>query len=372
MPSIDRLQWERNSGKSLQAEGCGSISFLPSTDNAARGLPSVTMLVFDEAGFPSNFPELYGAGTASQEMVPASERKTIICTTIPPDGVANPVWEMFANTNQLDRDPFKALSIARCGGTNCGVPGVVFWTDINGWAKIAISHTAHPIYGSDPNFVQSVCLRRKIPTAIAQREHNLGIEQANDLLFSAEAIAIGGTGAWQNPVVGRKYFAMIDPNFGGSDNFVLLMFDITRPVAELVAEYCEADRTTMYSCEQVFDLVDRYNPIALAIESNAGGKVVWEVIQKERPALNTLLTLTTHTSKIVNTDRVALELERGTFNYPPDWPGCLEMSSFSAQKRQAVAGKKDDRVMALAAGFAHMKNVRRLILPNVQRGKARF
>jgi phage terminase large subunit-like protein len=164
---------------------------------------------------------------------------------------------------------------------------------------------------------------------------------------------------------------MIDPNFGGSDNYAGLVFDITNPVTSLVAEYAESDRTTEYSRGRVLALADQYRVLALAIESNSGGKIIWENIQRDRPDLNALLTLTTANSKILNTDRVALALEQGEFIYPPDWKGMAEMRGFSARTREAVAGQKDDRIMALAAGFAHLQDVKRTTIGNIGIGRVR-
>ncbi len=368
MPTTTNFEWEKNSGAAIKIVDGGSFSLLPSTDNAARGLPSVAELYFDEAGFPANFAELYGAGTAAQEMVPIEFRKTIICTTIPPDGSANAVWRMFAQDN--DRSALDALKEARGGGGS--VPGLVWWTDRNGWAKVIISHTAHPIYSQAKNYIDDVCERRKIPRAIAEREHNLGIEQASSSLFHDMAIDASQTSTWQGHKLGRKYFAMIDPNFGGSDNFVMLVFDITETRNQLVAEYAESDRSIEYSVGHCLKVLEFYRIKLLAIESNSGGKIVHERLIEHRPDIETLLTLTTHASKKNNTDRIALALEQGEIGYPEGWAGMGEMSAFSATEREATVGEKDDRVMAMAAGWAHMATAKERLISIIQPGRVRY
>lgn len=370
MPTISQLEWEKNSGKALKPVGGGSILFLPSTDNAARGLPSVTELVFDEAGFPRNFTELYGAGTAAQEMVPQEIRKTIICTTIPEDGEANAVWGMFAADN--DRSALEALRQARVGDSNCNIPGMVWWTDANGWAKVVIGHKVHPKYGKDPSYIDSVIERRKIPRAIAEREHNLGIEQAGSSLFNSKAIEQAGIGSWSDYVAGRKYMATVDPNFGGHDRFVCLILDITEPSqTSIVAEYALSDKSVEYSESKTLELCDRYRVVACAIESNSGGKIVIENLARRKPSLELRLTNTTHQSKITNTDRVALAVEQLQLIYPKDWQGIPEMRSFSARSREAIAGEYDDRVMALAAGFAHLEELRNIRIGELKKGAVR-
>lgn len=371
MPMIEGLAWDKNSGKALEATGCGKLIFLPSTANALRGLPSVTEIVFDESGFIPGMEELYSAGTAAQEMVEDDVKKTILCSTIPPEGTAHPFWAMFASNNSTSA--LGALKQAREQGTNCDIPGMVWWTDDEGWAKVIISSSAHPKYGqmSPEDYIQGVMDRRKIPRVIALREHALGIEQAGSGLFNDTAIEAQGVGAWGGPVPGRRYMAMVDPNFGGSDNFVALILDITDPTAQLVAEYAEADKSTEYSEGKTLELCDKYGVMAIAIESNSGGKIVVEDIQRKRPNLNVLLTLTSRSSKKTNTDRVALAVEQGQLIYPPDWQGKQEMRSFSAKDREASAGEKDDRVMALAAGFAHIDEVREIRGAEIGVGKVR-
>lgn len=368
MPTVRNFEWEKNSGTAIKLVDGGSFSLLPSTDNAARGLPSVAELYFDEAGFPANFAELYGAGTAAQEMVPEEFRKTVICTTIPPDGTSNAVWRMFASDN--DDSALDSLKQAREGGGE--VPGLVWWTDRNGWAKVVISHKAHPKYGSQEHYIDGVMERRKIPRSIAEREHNLGIEQASSSLFSEEAITNSQTSTWQGHKLGHHYFAMIDPNFGGSDNFVMLIFDITDDCNQLVAEYAECDRSIEYSVGKCVELVHFYQIKLLAIESNSGGKIVHERLIEKEPGIETVLTLTTRASKKTNTDRVALALEQREIGYPADWAGMAELRAFSALEREATAGEKDDRVMAMAAGWAHMEYAKERITPLILPGKIRY
>jgi phage terminase large subunit-like protein len=164
---------------------------------------------------------------------------------------------------------------------------------------------------------------------------------------------------------------MVDPNFGGSDNFVALIIDITDPIASIVAEYAEADKSDEYSEDKSIALFDNYNVLAVAVESNSGGKIVLENFCRKRPAMKFLLTLTSHTSKRPNTDRIAFAVEQGILIYPTNWEGKKEMRSFSAQHREAVSGEKDDRIMALAAGFAHIDEVRKMKSASVGWGKVR-
>lgn len=359
MASALGIEWERASGKKLKPVGCGEGQYLPSTDNAARSLPSITEFNIDEAGFIENFAELYGAGTSAQEMVPAEHRKTILNTTVPPEGTLSEFWGMFDDANGKI-DATEMIHLARYGGSNCGIPGMVWWTDKNGWAKVILGHKVQAKYNY-PEYLEDVCKRRKIPMAIAQREHNLGIESAEGSLFNSDAIKKQAIGAWAEPVAGHHYIAMTDPNFGGSDNWATLVFDVTALPYSLVAEFIESDRTTEYCRGKAIELSDKYSVIFHAVESNSGGKVVVENMINDRPNLDVRLTLTSNVSKRVNTDRIALAHEQGDFIYPPNWEGMIEFKRFSLRLREATGSSKDDRVMALAAGWAWIEELENLI-----------
>ena len=346
------ITWERDADTKRKVERGGEVHFLPSTENAVRALPSVVELVYDEAGFLPKFSELYGAGTSAQEMVGPADRKTILNTTVPPEGTLSEFWGMFDSDNPPEHDAVSMVAIARDAGSNCDIPGMVWWTDTNGWAKVVLSHKAHPKYGSNPNYLQEVQERRKIPWSIVLREHNLGIETAQGGLFDSSAINKQATGAWSEPIPGHLYLGCTDPNFGGSDNYVTQIWDVTDYPRSLVAEYAEADRSTEYSKDQSLTLFDRYGCQLVAVESNSGGKVVAENYIKARPKLRVEVTLTTNASKRVNTDRIAFALEQSEIIYPKKWQGIAEMRRFSAKDRQATGGEKDDRIMAWAAGWA--------------------
>lgn len=355
MPSGLGLEWSSASKKQLKPKGCGEALFLPSTDNAARGLPSVTLFCIDEAGYIDNFTELYGVGSAAQEMVPEKHRKTILNTTVPIEGELSEFWQMFDSDNG-DVSALEQIKLARETGSNCGIPGMVWWTDKNGWAKVILSHKVQPKY-RHANYLNDVKQRRKIPESIVQREHNLGIETALGSLFSSDAIKEYAIGEWLPPWPSSKYLVCIDPNFGGSDNFVTLVWDVTSLPYKLVAEYAESERSTDYSIGKTVELIKSYKTVLIGIESNSGGKVIAEKLMELCPSHNIQVTITTNASKRVNTDRIALALEQGEVIYPADWKGVNEMKRFSQAKREATGGEKDDRVMAWAAGWAWLSEI---------------
>jgi hypothetical protein len=204
-----------------------------------------------------------------------------------------------------------------------------------------------------------------------RQEHDLGIESASGSLFSEASIEASQNGSWQGMRLGRDYFAMIDPNFGGSDNFVMLVFDVTEDCNILVCEYAESDRSIEYSIGKCCEILQLYRIKMAAIESNSGGKIVYEDLLRKRPDIEWLLTLTTNASKKINTDRIALALEQREIAYAPGWQGMTEMRAYSAAEREGK-GEKDDRVMALAAGWAHLEYAKQNCTSLVQAGTIRY
>lgn len=395
MASKLSVKWARDSRQEKVVAFGGTGYFPPTTPKSARGLPSVIEMYFDEAGFQEKFSEIFSVGTGAQEAVEPEHKKTVLCTTVPEDGVLSEFWRMFATGNDACRhtteeskqpnnftpawelpnddepfgeseiesgaseavDPLEAIQLARSGSSNCGVPGLVWWTDSSGAAKVIISHKAHPIYSKKKNYLEDVVKRRKIPMATAKREHDLGIESAEGFLFEPSVVDANERGAWCEWKPDRHYVAAIDPNFGGekdSDQFVCLILDVTAYPYRVVAEYAESDRTITYSTKKAIGLIEEYHCPFLGIEVNSGGKAIAEKIYEVKPSLYIGLTTTSKFSKVINTDRVAYEMEEGNLIYPVGWKGKDELLKFHKQTREAVEGN-DDRVMALAAIYAHIE-----------------
>lgn len=177
--NIEEFKWAIASLSIRSPEGGGELNFRPSTDTASRGLASVHHLFFDEAGFVPNISEMYAASSPSQEMVGEAAR-TYIVSTIPPAGKDCWFWNQFESGNPEDLDGEQLLAIARSGGhlnrTKAElpkIPGLVAIEDSSGWCKLIIGHKAHPIYGSDPNYVETQRVKKKLTLEQAHREHNL-------------------------------------------------------------------------------------------------------------------------------------------------------------------------------------------------------
>jgi hypothetical protein len=176
-------------------------------------------------------------------------------------------------------------------------------------------------------------------------------------LFNADTINRFATGRWEEPVEGGLYVMGIDPAFGtGGDYFVAQVWRVDNLPYRLVAEWRDNTLSIVASQARVVDLIRRYSPAVVAIETNSGGAVLREQLIMALPDVRVEGVVHTHASKRINTDRLAYMLQRHMLQYPRDWHGINEMRQFGLEPRQAMSGH-DDCVMAAAVAFAWLTNV---------------
>lgn len=341
---IKNFQFATDNVKDLEVRNGGRVLFLPSTDNAIRSLESVSDLLFDESAFVDNAEEIYSSAVPAQEMVGADARTAII-STMSQSGRLSWFWGMFASNN----GNYDAERI--CARVREGLDEPFqFWVDETGWAKVILHWRSHPIYSQIPDYLTRIKEDKKLTEDKVQREYNLGIPMSGSSLFNPEMIETFAIGTWLAPRPKRSYLVGIDPNFGGSDFFCALVFDITEKPYQLVSQYRDNGHSNTYHREKLLALLDWYQPEVTAVESNSGGMVILENLVRDRPTMRFEKVNTSSVSKRVNTDRLAIALEAGDIIYPPDWEGIGEMRNFSTKDRKAVAGH-DDCIMAWAAAW---------------------
>lgn len=364
MPQFHGLEWQYESGQRLKAVGGGDLFFYPSTQNAARSLSSVTDELFDEAGFIPKFDSLYSSATPAQKMAGDKAGRYLV-STMPEIGTLSPWWQIFASDCPGDIDLEQKIAHVREGRGEYGA-GIDWWIDNAGWCKVLVHWRSHPIYCDIPEYLSKIKTEEKISDEQLYREYDLRIPKNSGSLFNMECVQRQAVGEWRSPEKGRKYFVGIDPNFGGADYYVALVFDITTYPYQLVHQLRIHRQTNTYCEEKVLQVIDAYNPVLVAIESNSGGIVLAEHLQVKRPHLRVEKVSHSAVSKRINTDRVAIAIESGDVIYPADWEFCHgfkdndqgtvtsmppEASQFLASSREAANGH-DDTVMAFSVAWA--------------------
>lgn len=198
---------------------------------------------------------------------------------------------------------------------------------------------------------------------------NWRIKSSESRLFKHSAIFDCASGAWEAPIASmyENYLIGVDPNFGGSDFFVFQVWKITDEPYSLVYEFRQQNQSITSSILQLGDAIDSYRPSVVAIEKNGGGQTIIEAIITKFPGAVVEPVTTSQTSKKINTDRIAIAIERQKVIYPSDWQGINEMLDFSKITRESITGH-DDCVMAWAVAFALLEQALEggLVSPTLQ------
>jgi Terminase RNaseH-like domain/Terminase large subunit, T4likevirus-type, N-terminal len=313
--------FETESKIMISFKGAGQLVFLPVTSRAARGIPSVSVLFFDEAAFIEGIEGVYQAAVPTMSMLGDAGRVIFNST---PNGKSGLFYEL--------------------------------WTgDAPDWQRVELHYSLHPTYSADPGWAEKTKKKRKLTETQWQQEFELNFTESDVNVFIEEFIVRGARGTWQEPQPGRFYFVGIDSATGGADYFVATVWDVTETPYRLVGIYRERRKTLDYSLVCAAELIDKYMPILVCVESNSAGAVALESLTKLRPGMRFEGVVTTSTSKRVNTDRLVLLLERDFLIYPADSPLPAEMRNFRQDERgarNAAAGHHDDTIMSCAIAFA--------------------
>jgi hypothetical protein len=326
-------------------EGLGSIYFLPVTPRAARGIPSVTLLIFDEAAFIDGIDGVYQAAMPTLSMLGDKGRVVFIST---PNGRSGLFYRLLS---QGDKDLVGRINAIRH-------PDSEKFFDIwktQEWVKVLIHWRAHPKYGADPDWATKTRLERQVTKQAWDIEHELEFSESDSNVFNHADIDACATGKLEAYKMRSRYLMCVDPNSGGDDPFTTQVWDITNTPYKLVASYSKAQAGSDYSINRSALLFDEYRPFAVAIENNSMGQWAVESFIKARPNANVIGVNTNANSKRVNTDRLALLIENHKLSYPADHPIITQLKNFRQNERgqrSAATGFHDDEVMCAAIGFS--------------------
>jgi phage terminase large subunit-like protein len=318
-------EFKTESQTELAFDGYGRLTFLPVTARAARGIPSVSVLFFDEAAFIDGIEGVYQAAIPTMSML--GDRGRVIFNSTP-NGKSGLFYEL--------------------------------WTgDSPDWKKVELHYSLHPVYSHDPAWAETTKKKRKLTETQWQQEFELNFTESDVNVFLEELIVRGGRGMWTAPKEGRFYFVGIDTATSGADYFCTTIWDVTERPYSLVAIHRERRKSLDYNLAQTATLLDAYAPILVNVESNAAGAVALESLTQLRPGLRFEGITTTQTSKRVNTDRLILLLERDELIYPAESVIVSEMRNFRQNEkggRESAPGHHDDSIMASAIAFALLED----------------
>lgn len=332
-------------------KGLGSIYFLPVTARSARGIPSVSLLIFDEAAFIDNIDGVYQAAMPTLAMLGDKGRVVFIST---PNGRSGLFYRLLADGERNLMDRINAIR----------QPDSKSFIDIwqtGEWAKILIHWREHPIYGADLDWARKTRENRKLTMQGWNTEYELEFGESDSGVFGHDDVDACATGKLEAPNMRSRYLMCIDPNSGGDDPFTAQIWDISSLPYKLVGSFSKAQAGSEYCITHCALMYDTYEPFAVAIESNSMGIWAIEDFIKERPNANIIKVNTNQSSKRVNTDRLALLVEKHHLSYPPDHQIIVQLKNFRQNKRgqrAAASGFHDDEVMCAAIGFSVLEQAK--------------
>jgi hypothetical protein len=340
----------RDSMRKLQFGGLGSLHFLPPTERAARGIPSASFLLFDEAGFIEKLAGIETGALPTTSMLGDAARH-VWCTT--PNGRSGTFAEhWFEDHGEVVIDPTPMGP--------AGWPRLRISPDKQ-FAKVAIHYSQHPVYALDPDWAEKTRRKRQLTLMQWNQEYELDFAASDRQLYDHDLIAAAeAAGGWEIPRRTSSYVLGIDPNGGGNDDFCAIVVDVTESPWRVVAGYAESGRSRDYSLQHLGRLIDEYDPVLTAVEKNGVGAAIAEALLVLRPGIEVQEFSTSETMKVLITDRLALLLEQHEITIPaaqfPGEPGHTntigdQLRNFRVDnkgKRSAATGWKDDGVMALA------------------------
>jgi hypothetical protein len=330
----------KDSARKIQFAGRGSLHFLPPTERAARGIPSASMVLFDEGAFIEKLSGIETGAMPTLSLLGSRARAVWVSTPNGRSGRFHEHWDTDHGELPVGDSTVNGIPTLRCS------PDGQF-------AKVAIHYSQHPIYSADPNFAENTRRKFQLTTQRFRQEYELDFTATDaevyphDLIEAAEAI-----GGLQFPTRGHIYVIGIDPNGGADDEWVTTVLDVTTNPWQVVARFNDARRSRDYGLQRTARLIDQYSPELIMVEKNGVGAAVAEALGILRPGVAIDEFHTGRPSKIRMTDRILLLLEQGELGIPPDDIYGQQMRTFRQAAdgtRDGATGCLDDAVMSLAA-----------------------
>ena len=310
------IEFTTESNSELSFKGLGTIYFLPATPRAARGIPSVSVVVLDEAAFLDGAEQIFTAVQPTMATL-GDQGKLIMIST--PNGLGN----MFSN----------------------------LWHTAEEWNKFKIHYNDIPIYSKDPKWAEKTKRRSKLTDRAFRQEYELDFVASDAQIYQPDLVELACNGeCMEAGFVGREYVMAVDPAAGGDDYWCSIVMDITKVPYRVVNVFRMRHKSSDYCIKQIIEQAENFAPAKVIIEKNGVGAVVSEVLSKKLAKYMVEPYNTNRPNKISNTDRVAYLLEREELMLPRD-PFFQELLMFQQMDngdRRAGEGAHDDSVMALA------------------------
>lgn len=332
----------------IEITGRGRLLFRNSTPNGARGLESVSDLVFDEAAFIDGIEDIYGSATPSTTVL-GDKAKIIVLST--PDTQSGWYWDRI-NANNANRDVLEICDAIKSESIN----PVQYWTDEKNNCKFILHWLAHPVFSQTKDtYLEDTKTRLGLTEEQLQREYNLSFTSSDVAVFNPGLVRSQATGEWVSKHDPEGiYYMGLDSSLMGNDYTVLTVLKETEGKFELVDWYRDRKQTHEVNIYRIGELIEKYNPICVGVEVNSAGRIYYDELAKTYLNVDFSEIKTTSTSKAPMVNRLILSMEKDLIRYPNDSKIIEEFLSFrqNGVKLEATEGKHDDIIMSLCFAIA--------------------
>lgn len=331
----------------LKLKGLGEIYFKGSSKEGARSYDSVLDFLFDESAFVDNIDEIYAASSASGALAGDAITKLIVST---PSAKSGWYWSKLTENNG-EKDVEELCKAVAAGEIHRDLPGVFWWVDEVGTVKLILHWTCHPIYSKRKDYLAYRRVQDGTDEETVLREYDLRFIDSSVSIFTSDMIrkcAIGELEEERDRL--GDYFIGVDTSTMGQDYCVAIVLKKIGDLYSVVHIYRKRQQTADYHLYQIGELIEKYRPQTLGIETTGGvGQLYLEQLSKTHTGLNIEAIRTGGDTKPILISTVQLKIEQSRIEFPD---GILtdELLNFRRQgkKLEAANGKHDDTVMALA------------------------
>jgi hypothetical protein len=330
----------------IQINGGGRLLFRPSNENSTRGLPAVTHALLDEAAFVDKIDRIY------QAIVPATstvaEPHIVVVST--PNGATGWYHSMLANGGE---DLGATTDAMRDGSIE---PSQSWSRETTG--KMLIHWKCHPKFGAQTDYLDRIALETGLSEVVISQEYDLSFNDRDEAVFSASLVRTATTieSLSKEYNLGTRYYIGVDGAGAGADYTVaiVLEYDSFKNEYSVVDMYRSRKGSIESDIYQISELIDKYNPLNVVVESNGVGQVFLEQIGSNCRNVKVEGFHTSQESKIGAVERLHLALEKEMVRIPKSSPIVDELLSFRrvGKRLEAAPDAHDDTVIALALCLA--------------------
>lgn len=326
----------------IQINGGGRLLFRPSNENSTRGLPAVTHVLLDEAGFVDNVDRIY------QAIIPATSTvanpKIVVVST--PNGSTGWYHNLLSGG---DTDLATKCDRIRDGS----IEPYQQWSNIS-TLLVLIHWKCHPKFSKQEDYLDRIAQETGLSETVIAQEYDLSFSDQDEAVFPASLVRSNATLEELSKTYrdDTDYYIGVDGATVGNDYTVAIVLehDISNDTYALLDLYRKRKASIESDIYQIGLLVDKYKPRRLTIESNGVGQIFIEQLVRNHPDIRVKNFHTSQESKLGAIERLALALDKQVLSIPKNSIIASELLSFRrvGKRLEACSGSHDDTVMALA------------------------